>query len=285
MTFFAARWFALSPAVPADPAKDVARAVGEAVRPHPGLRAFLVRRLDRSAATGLLLTLAFAITLVGALLLGVLAVLVRRVAAIQHVDNSVAAWGYDHRSATSTSGLKDVTNLGNVRIVVGLVVVLVIVELFRRRSRWPILFLLTVLVGTELSMLAVKDLVGRLRPTLNPAAASLGPSFPSGHSATAAAFYAASALVIGRGLNGRVQHVIAAIAVGVAVAVAASRVLLDLHWLSDVVGGLALGWAWFALTAVVFGGRLLIPTAGADIAAAEAAAPAPTSIRTPAHDR
>ena len=51
-------------------------------------------------------------------------------------------------------------------------------------------------------------------------------------------------------------------------AVAASRVLLDLHWLSDVVGGLALGWAWFALCAVVFGGRLLMPTAAADIARA-----------------
>jgi undecaprenyl-diphosphatase len=276
VTFFAARWFAQSPATPADPAKEAARAVGEAVRPHPGLRGFLVRRLDRSAATGLLLTLAFAITLVGTLLLGVLAVLVRRVAAIQHVDNSVAAWGYDHRGATSTSGLQDLTNLGNIRVVVGLALVLVIVELFRRRSRWPFLFLLTVLVGMELSMLAVKDLVGRLRPTLNPAAATLGPSFPSGHSATAAAFYAAAALVIGRGLPGRVQPVIAAIAVAVAVAVAASRVLLDLHWLSDVVGGLALGWAWFALTAVVFGGRLLIPTAGAEIAAAEAAAPVPT---------
>jgi undecaprenyl-diphosphatase len=72
-----------------------------------------------------------------------------------------------------------------------------------------------------------------------------------------------------------VQHVIAAIAVASAVAVAASRVLLDLHWLSDVVGGLALGWAWFALSAVVFGGRLLIPTAAAQIAAAEAAAPEP----------
>ena len=49
--------------------------------------------------------------------------------------------------------------------------------------------------------------------------------------------------------------------------------LLDLHWLSDVVGGLALGWAWFALCAVAFGGRLLIPTAAVDTAAAEAAAP------------
>ena len=61
----------------------------------------------------------------------------------------------------------------------------------------------------------------------------------------------------------------AAVAVAIAVAVAASRVLLDLHWLSDVVGGLALGWAWFALSAIVFGGRLLMPTAAADTAAAE----------------
>ena len=47
------------------------------------------------------------------------------------------------------------------------------------------------------------------------------------------------------------------LAVALAVAVAASRVLLDLHWLSDVIGGLALGWGWFALCAVAFGGRLL----------------------------
>jgi membrane-associated phospholipid phosphatase len=285
LTFLAAGWSARSPATPAHPAEEVARAVGEAVRPHPGLRGFLVRRLDRSATTGLLLTLAFAITLGGTLLLGVLAVLVRRVAAIQHVDNSVAAWGYDHRGATSTSALKALTDLGSIRVVVGLALVVAILELYRRRSRWSVLFLLTVVVGTEISMLAVKGLVGRLRPTLNPDAASLGPSFPSGHSATAAAFYAAAALVIGRGLHGRVQRAIAALAVATGVAVAASRVLLDLHWLSDVVGGLALGGAWFALSAVIFGGRLLRPTAAADIAATEAAAPEPASIRTVAHDR
>jgi membrane-associated phospholipid phosphatase len=71
-------------------------------------------------------------------------------------------------------------------------------------------------------------------------------------------------------------------AIGIAVAVAASRVLLDLHWLSDVVAGLALGWAWFALCAVVFGGRLLVPTAAADLAAAHADSPdsEPTAGRT-----
>ena len=107
------------------------------------------------------------------------------------------------------------------------------------------------------------------RPSI-PAAARLGPSFPSGHSATAAAFYAAAALIVGRTLRRPTRQIVVAAAVAIAVAVAASRVLLDLHWLSDVVGGLALGWAWFALSAVVFGGRLLRPTAAADIVAAEA---------------
>jgi undecaprenyl-diphosphatase len=122
----------------------------------------------------------------------------------------------------------------------------------------------------ELISTGVKDLVARARPALVPAAAHLGPSFPSGHSATAAAAYAAAALVIGRRLPPLWRRALAAGAVAVAVAVAGSRVLLDLHWLSDVIGGLALGWGWFAVCAAVFGGRLLRPTASVETAVATA---------------
>jgi len=275
LALVAARWYALSTAMPERPTEEVARAVGEAVRERTRLRRFVGRRLDPSVATGLLLTVALAGTLVGGLVLGILAVLVRRVAAIQRVDNSVAGWGYDHRSSASTSGLKAITNLGSIRIVLVVAVVLVLVEAIRHRNRWSFFFLLVVLAGMEANMLGVKELVGRLRPTLNPDAATLGPSFPSGHSATAAAFYAAVALIVGRSLRRPMRQFVIAAAVAIAVAVAASRVLLDLHWLSDVIGGLSLGWAWFGLCALLFGGRLLKPTAAVDLASAEAGAPKP----------
>jgi membrane-associated phospholipid phosphatase len=46
-----------------------------------------------------------------------------------------------------------------------------------------------------------------------------------------------------------------AVLVTIAIAVASSRVFLDVHWVSDVVAGLALSWAWFAFCAIAFGGR------------------------------
>ena len=126
---------------------------------------------------------------------------------------------------------------------------------------------------------AIKDVVDRVRPTIDPGAGSLGPSFPSGHSAGAAACFAAIALVIGRGRSRNVHALLAGGAVFVAVAVATSRVLLGVHWVSDVIGGLALGWAWFAMCSIAFGGRLL--RFGAPIEAAERVLDARRPVSSP----
>jgi membrane-associated phospholipid phosphatase len=239
------------------PALDTARKVGETVGKHPSLRSFLAARLDPAVATGLALTVAMVVAIGGGVLFGALAYLTRTNSDLTGIDNSVAKWGNNHASAWSMHALNDVTQLGGIYAIIVLCLVLAVAETIRERSVWVIPFIVAVMGGEEILTATVKQLADRLRPTFNPAAATLGPSFPSGHSATAAAFYATAALLLGRWRGRPARAALTGVAVGIAVAVAASRVLLDVHWLSDVIAGLALGWGWFAVCAIAFGGRIL----------------------------
>jgi membrane-associated phospholipid phosphatase len=261
------------------PTIETAREVGKTVRRHPRLRALLAARLDPETATGLALTVAMIVAITGGVLFAVLAYLIRTNAHLLGIDNGVAKWGNRHATATSTHFLNDVTQLGSIYVVVGLCVVLAVTETFRQKTVWVSLFILSVMGGEEILTLSVKQLADRVRPTFNPVAATLGPSFPSGHSATAAAFYATAALLIGRWRPRLARAVIAGLAAGIAVGVAATRVLLDVHWLTDVIAGLSLGWAWFAVCAIAFGGRILRFGAAARTAARAAGGPGVT--RTP----
>ncbi|QEC46506.1 phosphatase PAP2 family protein [Baekduia soli] len=238
------------------------------------LRDRLAPRLDREQATGLALTVAVVVVLAGGVVLAVLAVVVRSTDALSGIDSAVARWGDRHATGGSTQGLKLVTDLGETWLVVLAAVLVAAVELRRRGDRRVVPFLVLVIGGDKLVTTLVKTLIDRARPTLNPVAETLGPSFPSGHSSTAAAFWAAAALVAGRWCARRARPALAGAAAGIAVAVAASRVLLDVHWLTDVLGGLALGWAWFAVCAVAFGGRLLRPGGAPEVRPASGPPPA-----------
>jgi membrane-associated phospholipid phosphatase len=261
------------------PAFEAARKAGEVIAERPSLRSRLGPRFDPHAATGLALSLALLTAIVGGVGLGVLAYLERTNGHLNHLDRSVASWGFDHSSAMSKDGLRLVTQLGAFTTIVVLCLVVAAFETFRTRSAWILPFLVVVLGGEEVLTISIKDLANRTRPSFDPTAVSgLGPSFPSGHSATAAACYAAVALLLARRRGRTARAVLTGLAVGVAVAVAASRVLLDVHWLSDVIAGLLLGWAWFAASAIAFGGRLLRFGAPAEAAAAAAATTSPRQL-------
>jgi undecaprenyl-diphosphatase len=247
-----------APFVPTHPTEAAMEAVGHSLAHHTRLRRLFVQRLDPAVATGLALTLALGTIVLGGLVLAVLAYLVRSSDRLVDIDDSVAQWGFDHASELSDDGLALVTTLGETWFVIVAAVGLVVFERVRRQPiRWVAAYLAVVILGQNVLTRTIKELADRVRPDLNPIAETLGPSFPSGHSATAAAFWAAAALVLGRGRPRRTRALLAGGAVAITVAVAGSRVLLDVHWLSDVIAGVALGWAWFAVCSVAFGGRLL----------------------------
>ncbi len=252
------------------PSVAAAKAVGREIGHHSRLRLVIKSRLNPEVATGLALTVALGAILVGGLVFGALAYLVRTNSRLLELDASVAQWGADHAGPVSERGLTLITQLGETWFVLVLAIVVSIVAFLRRPSHWIPLFLVTVLVGQWLLTNGIKELLDRVRPTLNPIAETLGPSFPSGHTTTAAAFYTAAALVLGRGVRPHGRALLAGAAAGIAVAVACTRVLLDVHWLSDTIAGLFLGWAWFAVCAIAFGGRFLRFGAAAELAVHEA---------------
>jgi membrane-associated phospholipid phosphatase len=250
-------WHYPTPMASPTPSLAAAKAVGREIGHHERLRRLLKSRLDPGVATGLALTVALGLVLIGGVVLATLAYLVRTTSVLADLDDPVAQWGSDHAGPVSEDGLTLITQLGEGWFAVVLVIVVSVVGYLRRPSRWIPVFMVTVLVGQWLLTNGIKELLDRVRPSLNPVAETLGPSFPSGHTTTAAAMWAAAALVLARGTSRHGRALLAGAAVGIAVAVACTRVFLDVHWLTDTIAGLFLGWAWFAVCAIAFGGRFL----------------------------
>jgi membrane-associated phospholipid phosphatase len=241
------RWWAAAPA----------SATAAVLQDRTPVNTWVRSRLEADVATGLALTLALVAMTAAGIVVAVLAVTARRVDALHDLDSAAALWAHRNDGPGTRRVLDAITTLAATQGVAVIAVVVGALELIRLRS-WAIpAFLAVVTLGDSLVTNAIKAAVARARPAIEPVAATLGPSFPSGHSSTAAAFFAALALLAGRRRSARVRAALAGVAVAVAVAVACSRVMLDLHWVSDVVAGLALGWGWFAACAIAFGGWLL----------------------------
>lgn len=240
------------------PANSAADHIETEMERHPGLLRLVRGRLNPATATGLGLTLALGLSIVGGLLIGALAYLVRSSETLVDVDISVGRWSVDNATRWSTDALQLVTELGGTYFVLGALVLVAVFEYRRIPNRWVPFFLVTVVAGEIVLVNTIKETLDRVRPTFNPLAETLGPSFPSGHSGLAAAVYAAATLSLARRRSPRATALLAGGAVAMAVAVACSRVLLGVHWMSDVVAGLAFGWAWFGICAIAFGGRFLV---------------------------
>ena len=114
--------------------------------------------------------------------------------------------------------------------------------LLRRRADAPPL--IAAPLGAFLSSELLKLLIHRPRPAVAAVALPHDFAFPSGHATAAAATYLTIALILSHGQPAGRRAAWLALATGLAIAVAASRVYLGVHYLSDVLAGLAWGTAW-----------------------------------------
>ncbi len=149
--------------------------------------------------------------------------------------------------------VRDVTALGGIFLRTLFALGAVAALLFLRLKREAVLFFITIASGWAVSG-ALKVLVGRERPELVPHLASAGGgSFPSGHSFGSALVYIGMALAFAS-LSDRqpVRLSIVAAAVIVSMMVAWSRVLLGVHYPTDVIAGWLGGAGWALASVALF---------------------------------
>jgi undecaprenyl-diphosphatase len=167
--------------------------------------------------------------------------------AVVELDEDVSAWVADEMPAWAEWIARPFSWLGG---WIGVVVLLALVtgELARRRRYGSALLVVAVIAGVQLLTLAAKEGFGRERPDGGtPVTLPGSPSFPSGHASTAGAFFGLLTLLAAAAAP-TARRRAAALALGafVIVGIAGSRVVLNVHFVSDALAGLALGTAWLA---------------------------------------
>ena len=169
----------------------------------------------------------------------------------------------DHGAAASINSLiaghaplvavvKAITWLGSDGVLWTVIGAASIVLALRRQWRLAV-YLLVTGAGALVLDPVLKSLVGRLRPVVaHPIAHGAGNSFPSGHSLGSIVCYGAVLLVFLPAARGRWRTAFITATVTLVALIGISRILLGVHYLSDVVGAWALGIAWLGLTTFAF---------------------------------
>ena len=214
---------------------------------------YVGRRLRPGAAFGLSLTAGLlAVAVVGAAFGVVVQDVISR-KDLAGVDGTVYRFFLDHREPSLTTASKTVASLGGT--VTLSVVTMLFAALVWWRSRQPRDLLLPALAvfGSFVLVEAVKVAVHRPPPPVSQMLAGApGFAFPSGQATRSAACLLTLAFIAWGVLpSWRSKVVAVSAAISVVLLIGLCRLTLAVHWLTDVLGGWALGTLWFAVVVVV----------------------------------
>ncbi len=155
------------------------------------------------------------------------------------VDEAILWFVRDHVPATLNGFFAVVTLSGSAGFLVPVAVVAALALLVARRHFEAVLVGASVITAT-LVVWGIKAIVGRARPELWESQWYWGSSFPSGHTLSTAAFATAAALSLAQ-IWPRAGSLAMALAVLWTSLVGISRLVLGVHWPSDVLAAICLG--------------------------------------------
>lgn len=216
----------------------------------PALRAFVVQRFKHGERYGLDFTLAFlAIFSAMWIFLEIVDTAVTE-SELYYLDQQIQLFMSNLFSPTVTEYIVFITDIGGTRgTAIG--VILVGIPLLLTRRWWSLFGLVFTTGGGGLLLWGLKLIFQRARPT--EAAIDVGGyAFPSGHAFAATAFFGYLLYLTYRHFRHDVVRIGATIFCFVMIIlIGTSRVFLNVHWLTDVMGGYLSGFAWLVTSILI----------------------------------
>ncbi|MGB7363044.1 MAG: phosphatase PAP2 family protein [Rhodococcus sp. (in: high G+C Gram-positive bacteria)] len=173
-----------------------------------------------------------------ALALATLAVAVTGNGWLVSADAPITRWMVDHRAGALDDVARAVTTAGGPPEHAAICIVVAALMVWRTKRYLPAIVLLGTVAAATVLCTVLKLVVDRARPPLSvQLILETDPSFPSGHVTGTAALAAMMALVLTGNAPTTMRRLAALAVVVVTAIVAATRVYLGVHWLSDVCAG------------------------------------------------
>jgi len=162
------------------------------------------------------------------------------------LDRSVYEALYAGHRPAMIAVARALTALGEPTVLIGAGVATALWLWHAGHRHLPVVLIAITMLGRGLSE-AQKYWVGRARPDIEAHLVVVKTqSFPSGHATSSMIFYMVMALTLTAGT--RLHRLAAAAAFLLSLLIGLSRVMLGVHWPSDVIGGWAFGLLWVLLT-------------------------------------
>jgi membrane-associated phospholipid phosphatase len=218
------------------------------------LNKFVRARLSPESFVGLQLTAGLVAFTIAAIIFVLLAEDVATADTLTLLDAQINVWLHAHNTPHLTTFFLLVSKLHS-NLIVTTVMLAICVYLWSKHLRyWVLTFLLAVPGGMLLNVL-LKLVFARPRPRFDDPILRLKTfSFPSGHTMLAVVFYGTLCVFAIARLRGWKMRAPAILLAAFMIAlVGFSRMYLGAHYLSDVLGAMAEGFAWLAFCFLVVG--------------------------------